>query len=54
MFVPASVYYVNQVIQGANKVKGQTGIALGTGISGMIGSFLGGFMLDSSGGVVLC
>ena len=51
MFVPASVYYVNQVIQGANKVKGQTGIALGTGISGMIGSFLGGFMLDSSGGV---
>jgi MFS transporter, PPP family, 3-phenylpropionic acid transporter len=51
LFVPSSVYYVNEVINNANKVKGQAGIFLGTGISGMIGSLLGGFMLDSSGGV---
>lgn len=51
MFTPAGVYYVNQVIPGADKVKGQAGLAMALGISGMIGNFLGGFMLDSSGGV---
>jgi PPP family 3-phenylpropionic acid transporter len=51
MFVPSSVYYVNQVIRGADKVKGQAGMTMAMGISGMIGNFLGGFMLDSSGGV---
>jgi PPP family 3-phenylpropionic acid transporter len=51
MFIPASVYYVNQVIYGANKVKGQTSMVLGMSISAMLGNFLGGIMLDSSGGV---
>jgi len=51
MFIPASVYYVNEVIYGANKVKGQTSMVLGMGISGMLGNFLGGIMLDTSGGV---
>ena len=51
MFTPASVYYVNQVIRGADKVKGQAGVTMALGVSGMIGNFLGGFMLDSSGGV---
>lgn len=51
MFIPASVYYVNQVIYGANKVKGQTSMVLGMSISAMLGNFLGGIMLDTSGGV---
>lgn len=51
MFVPASVYYVNQVIRGADKVKGQAGMTIALSISGMIGNFTGGLMLDSRGGV---
>ncbi len=51
LFLPASVYYVNQVIGQADKVKGQTIMAMSMGISGIIGNFLGGFMLDSRGGV---
>jgi MFS transporter, PPP family, 3-phenylpropionic acid transporter len=51
MFVPASVYCVNQVIRGADKVKGQAGMTIALSISGMIGNFTGGLMLDSSGGV---
>lgn len=51
MFTPASVYYVNQVIRGADKVKGQAGMNMALGVSGMIANFLGGLMLDSSGGV---
>ncbi|GAB4128489.1 MAG: hypothetical protein Fur005_48710 [Roseiflexaceae bacterium] len=51
LFIPSSVYYVNQVIREADKVKGQAGMTMALGISGMIGNFSGGFMLDSSGGV---
>lgn len=51
MFTPASVYYVNQVIREADKVKGQAGMTMALGVSGMIGNFLGGIMLDASGGV---
>ncbi len=51
LFTPASVYYVNQVIREADKVKGQAGMNMALGVSGMIGNFLGGFMLDASGGV---
>lgn len=51
LFMPASVYYVNQVIHGADKVKGQAGMNRALGISGMFGNFLGGFMLDTGGGV---
>ena len=53
LFLPASVYYVNEVIGDADKVKGQTLMGMVMGISGMIGSFVGGFILDSSGGVSL-
>lgn len=51
LLLPASVFYVNQVIDGADKVKGQSLMGMSMGISGMIGSFLGGVMLDASGGV---
>lgn len=51
LFIPSSVYYVNQVIREVDKVKGQAAMTMTMGISGMIGNFLGGIMLDSSGGV---
>jgi PPP family 3-phenylpropionic acid transporter len=51
LFIPSSVYYVNQIIREVDKVKGQAGMTMALGISGMIGNFSGGFMLDSSGGV---
>jgi MFS transporter, PPP family, 3-phenylpropionic acid transporter len=51
LLTPASVFYVNQVIKDADKVKGQSLMGMTMGISGLFGNFLGGFMLDSSGGV---
>jgi PPP family 3-phenylpropionic acid transporter len=50
-FIPASVYYVKQVIPQADKVKGQAGMTMAMGISGMVANFLGGLMLDTRGGV---
>lgn len=49
LFLPASVYYVNRVIGDVDKVKGQTIMAMSMGISGIIGNFAGGFMLDMHG-----
>ncbi len=51
MFIPASVYYVNEVISGADQNKGQALMGMVMGISGLIGNYLGGLMLDSRGGV---
>jgi PPP family 3-phenylpropionic acid transporter len=51
MFVPASVFYVNQVIGDADKVKGQSYMGMAMILSGLIGNFAGGLMLDTSGGV---
>lgn len=53
LLIPASVYYVNQVIDEVDQVKGQSYMAMSMGISGMICSFLGGVMLDANGGVPL-
>jgi PPP family 3-phenylpropionic acid transporter len=53
LLLPASVYYVNQVIDAVDQVKGQSYMAMSMGISGMISSYLGGVMLDASGGVPL-
>jgi len=53
IFTPASVYYVNQVIPDADKVKGQSLMMLTTSMSGLISNLAGGFLLDSSGGVPL-
>jgi PPP family 3-phenylpropionic acid transporter len=50
-FTPASVYYVNQVVKDADKVKGQTFMGMAFGISNLIGNFSGGLMLDASGSV---
>lgn len=51
MFIPASVYYVNDVISGADQNKGQALMGMVMGISGLLGNILGGLMLDSNGGV---
>lgn len=53
LYVPSSVYYTNRIITGGDKVKGQAFMGLAAAISGMLGNFLGGFMLDSAGGVRL-
>ncbi|PKN99315.1 MAG: hypothetical protein CVU42_08675 [Chloroflexi bacterium HGW-Chloroflexi-4] len=51
MFIPASVFYVNEVISGADQNKGQAIMGMVMGISGLLGNILGGVMLDSRGGV---
>ncbi|MHB8087850.1 MAG: MFS transporter [Anaerolineaceae bacterium] len=51
MFIPASVFYVNEVISGADQNKGQALMGMVMGISGLLGNILGGLMLDSRGGV---
>ena len=53
MFTPASVYYVNQAISGADKNKGQAWMGMTMGICGLLGNLLGGVILDSKGGVPL-
>ena len=53
IYIPASVYYVNEVMEGQDKFKGQ---ALMTGtntLGGMIGSLLGGFLIDHAGVAVM-
>lgn len=49
MFVPSSVYYVTEVIDAVDKVKGQAYMGMALGLSNMIGNSLGGLMLDASG-----
>ena len=53
VITPASVYYVNQRVSGQDKVKGQAIMGMSMGITGLVASFLGGVMLDSTGGVPL-
>lgn len=49
LFIPASVYYVNEKIAEADRVKGQSLITTAMTVSGVFASFLGGFLLDSIG-----
>jgi MFS transporter, PPP family, 3-phenylpropionic acid transporter len=51
IFLPASVYYVNQVIQDADKVKGQSFMVMALAISNILGNSVGGVILDYGGGV---
>ena len=53
IYIPASVYYVNEVMEERDKFKGQ---ALMTGtntLGGVIGSLLGGFLIDQAGVFVM-
>lgn len=48
LFTPASVYYANDIIDDANKVKGQALLGAATmGAGGTISNFIGGKILDS-------
>lgn len=49
IFIPASVYYVNEVIAQADLVKGQSMVTVGITASGIIANFAGGILLDAVG-----
>lgn len=49
IFIPASVYYVDQLFSKADAVKGQSLVTTSMTISGIIASLLGGIMIDSIG-----
>jgi MFS transporter, PPP family, 3-phenylpropionic acid transporter len=49
VFIPASVYYINEIMQEKDRVKGQTFVtAMGT-LGGFFGNVIGGRLLDMSG-----
>lgn len=50
LFTPASVYYVNESVPPAGRVRGQTlMMAASNGLGGMVGSLLAGRLLDAGG-----
>lgn len=49
LFIPASVYYVNQKIDDADKVKGQSLVPMAMTVSGVFGTLFGGILLDQVG-----
>ncbi len=49
LFTPASVYYVAQIMEERDKVKGQAYLASATAISGICANFAGGRILDAYG-----
>lgn len=49
LFIPASVYYVNQKIALADRVKGQSLVTTAMTLSGVFASFCGGILLDAIG-----
>lgn len=51
LLVPASVYFVDRIINGKDRVKGQAFMTMSLGISNVIGTVLGGIMLGSDGNV---
>lgn len=49
LFIPASVYYVNQKVAVADRVKGQSLVTTAITLSGVFANFCGGIMLDAIG-----
>lgn len=49
IFIPASVYYVNEVISKPDLVKGQSMVTVGITASGIIANLAGGILLDTIG-----
>lgn len=49
LFIPASVYYVNQKIAFADRVKGQSLVTMSMTLAGVFASLFGGILLDSIG-----
>lgn len=50
LFIPASVYYVNEMIGETNRNKGQTFLGMGQSLSSICASLCGGWMLTAAGG----
>ncbi len=50
LFIPASVYYVNELVGEGNRNKGQTFLGIGQSISSICASLLGGMMLTAADG----
>ena len=50
LFIPASVYYVNELVGESNRNKGQTFLGMGQSLSSICASLLGGMMLTAAGG----
>jgi PPP family 3-phenylpropionic acid transporter len=49
VFLPASVYYINEIMREKDRVKGQTFVTgMGT-LGGFFGNIIGGRLLDTSG-----
>lgn len=49
LYIPASVYYVNETMEAQDKFKGQAVMTATNTLGGVIGSLLGGFLLDYTG-----
>ncbi len=49
IFIPASVYYVNEVIKQEDSIKGQSMVTMAITGSGILANLIGGFLLDSIG-----
>jgi MFS transporter, PPP family, 3-phenylpropionic acid transporter len=49
IFIPASVYYINQIMHEEDRVKGQTFITGTITLGSFFGSVIGGWLLDLSG-----
>lgn len=49
LYIPASVYYVNETMEETDKFKGQAVMTGTNTLGGVIGSLLGGFLLDCAG-----
>lgn len=49
LFTPASVYYVNKIMDEDDKAKGQAFVTMGITAGGFIGNFFGGLAIDNIG-----
>lgn len=49
IYYPASVYYGNQVMEEEDKVKGQALTTAAYTVGGIVGNFMGGYLIDWSG-----
>lgn len=52
VYLPASVYYFNLVMKPEDRVKGQAVLGMTFSLGGIIGSLLGGFLLDQTSIVI--
>ena len=53
LFTPASVYYTNQMMKPQDQFKGQAYLTMSITIGGVVGSLLGGFILEYSNVIVM-